>query len=69
MWHELYTAEKLREFERERLARRGRHPRLPEPRPVTRPLLRRAGRTLVRLGVAMERWGASPDRAVDGEPA
>lgn len=70
MWYELYTAQKLRELEDERLARRSRHPRLPGPEPLPRPLLRRAGRALRRLGEAMESWGASrPEGAADGEVA
>jgi hypothetical protein len=55
MWYELYTNEKLRELEAERRARAGRRPQAPE-RPLGAPLLRRAGRTLRRLGEGLESW-------------
>jgi hypothetical protein len=67
MWYELYTREKLREFEAERRNRRSRHP-VPDPAPFAAPLLRRAGRTLRRLGEGLESWGAAcPESAADGE--
>jgi DNA-binding HxlR family transcriptional regulator len=71
MWYELYTAEKLRELEEERLARRSRHPRLPRRprRPPASSVLRRAGRALRRLGEGLDSWGAAPEGAADGESA
>jgi hypothetical protein len=72
MWYELYTREKLREFEEERRDRRHRHPRLPRRRrlPPGAPLLRRAGRALRRLGEGLESWGAArPEGATDGDVA
>ncbi len=69
MWFELYTREKLREFEEERRARHRVHP-VPAPAPLAAPLLRRAGRTLRRLGEGLEAWGAGrPEGAADGESA
>ncbi len=65
MWYELYTNEKLRELEAERRARAGRHPQAPE-RPLAAPLLRRAGRTLRRLGEGLESW-AGPARGEAAE--
>ncbi len=72
MWLELYTAEKLRELEEERLGRRSRHLRqVPtRARPLAAPALRRVGRTLRRLGEGLEAWGAGrPEGAADGESA
>ncbi|HVP06063.1 MAG TPA: hypothetical protein VMT90_10345 [Dehalococcoidia bacterium] len=57
----LYTIEKLQEFERERLenAARSRRP-APRRKSVFGPLAAGAGRTLRRLGEGLESWGAAP---------
>lgn len=57
----MYTFEKLHEFEQERLTGEAKRPR-PEKqrRTVFGPLAAGAGRRLRRLGEGLERWGAAP---------
>ncbi len=59
MWNHIYVSEKLRELEEERAQRS-----LPRPptnkRPVLGPAVRRAGRTLRRIGEGLEAWGSAP---------
>jgi hypothetical protein len=59
MLQELYTWEKMRELDRERRARLPGRKVAATARP-SRPLLRRTGRLLTRLGTGLENLGASP---------
>ena len=59
MWHHIYVSEKLRELEEERALRALQRPP-PNKRPVLGPAVRRAGRTLRRIGEGLEGWGSAP---------
>lgn len=58
----LYTFEKLRQFEEERLGKMRTPPETPKPRRKTifGPLAAGAGRALRRAGEGLESWGAPP---------
>ena len=67
----LYTIEKIRELEQERLAaQRAALPfddQKPRRKPVFGPLAATAGRTLRRFGEGLESWG-SPPRSENEQP-
>jgi hypothetical protein len=65
MWQHIYVSEKLRELENEMARRVPEAPRADE-KPLLRPMARRAGEVLRRIGEGLEMWGgASPARRTD----
>jgi hypothetical protein len=59
VWNHIYVSDKLRELEEERALRALQRPQ-PKKRPVLGPAVRRAGRTLRRIGEGLEAWGSAP---------